>query len=272
MEFEVELETARDYVKGFITDTQGNKEEISVKKDQDSLSSLIKCIEEGARKYSCSARDLLKRAKWVKFVAPEMVMDTLDKKEGARIGLVVTKGQAQRAYFEGEGDNPAFGFIVAKEMIVAIDEEIGPEGEQILKPREEEVRDKVRYLLEFGAGIIVISLLNAPRNPENERFVKEVIDSDYPRHYLGAVPVLVASDFSDARDDFLRTNVCLLNAYTWFNVDHFLRRVEAFLQKNGYNYSLQVTQADGRADYIHRVTPLKTCVSDQIAFIKSIYG
>lgn len=38
-------------------------------------------------------------------------------------------------------------------MIVGIDGEISTEGEQVLKPREEEVKDKVRYLLESGDGI-----------------------------------------------------------------------------------------------------------------------
>ncbi|NVL93490.1 MAG: hypothetical protein HWN71_10700 [Desulfobacterales bacterium] len=271
MEFEVELETTRDYTSGFITDERGQREEIRAKPAQDSLIGLMACIEEGARRYGCSAKDLLKRTKWVKLRAPEIITDTLDKKEGARIGLVVTKGQERKAYFEGNGENPAIGFIVAKEMIVGIDEEISPEGEQVLKPREEEVKATVRYLLEFGAGTIAISLLNATLNPANETLVKEIIQSDYPRHYLGAVPVLLASDFSDEQNDFLRTNVCLLNAYTWFNLGHFLRRVETFLQKNGYNYGLLVTQADGGAGYIHRVTPLKTCASDQIAFIRSIY-
>ncbi len=157
-------------------------------------------------------------------------------------------------------------------MIVGIKEEVSDRGEEVLKPSEGEVKDKIRYLLEFGSAIVVVSLRNASLNPANERIVKNIIESDYPRHYLGAVPVLIASDFSSERDEFLRTNVCLLNAYTWFNLDHFLRRVESFLQKNGYNGSLLVTQADGDSFYIQGVTPLKTCASDQIAFIGSVFG
>jgi len=272
VEFEVELETTRNYTTGFIKNTQGDTEEIRIKTAPDVLASLIMCIEEGAKKFGYSAQDLLKKTKSVKLRAPEIITDTLANKNGARIGLVVSKGHEKKVYFEGNGENPTIGSIVAKDMIVGIKEEVSDSGEELLKPLEEEVKDRVRYLLEFGSGIIAVSLKNATLNPANERFVKAVIDSDYPRHYLGAVPVLVASDFSDERDDFLRTNVCLLNAYTWFDLDHFLRRCEAFLQKNGYNYSLLVTQADGEADFIHKVTPLKTCASDQIAFIRSIYG
>ena len=271
MAFEVELEARRDSTTGFITDERGRREEIRVKPAQDTLISLITCIEEGAQRYGYSAKDLLKRTKRVKLRSPEVITDTLERKEGARIGLVVSKDQEGKVYFEGNGGKQVIGSIVAKEMIVGIDGEISTEGKQVLKPREEEVKDKVRYLLEFGAGIIVTSLSNATLNPANERVVKEIIESDYPRHYLGAVPVLIASDFSDERDDSLRTTICLVNAYTWFNVNDYLRRVESFLQENGYSYSLLVAYADGGTAHINRVTPLKTCVSDQISFIKSMY-
>jgi acetophenone carboxylase len=97
-----------------------------------------------------------------------------------------------------------------------------------------------------------------------------LIESDYPRHYLGAVPVLVSTDYSSEPDDSLRTHVSLLNAYTWFKVDRFLRRVENLLRLHGYNDTLRVTQADGEVVDIPKVTPLKTCASDPIRFIKSM--
>src|SRR4030067_1043636 len=80
--------------------------------------------------------------------------------------------------------------LVAKELIVGIEEEVNVRGEQVSKPGEDEVKDKLRDLLEFGSGIIVIGFHHSTLNPSNERFVKKLIESDYPRHYLGAVPVL----------------------------------------------------------------------------------
>lgn len=271
MEFEVEVEIKADFTSGSITDTNGRAEEVRIKTVSDGLTSLMDCIEKGAKGFGYSARDLLKKTKLVKLRAPEIVSDTFEKKRGARVGLVVTEGHEKKGYFEGNGGNPTVGSVVAKEMIVGLAEETSVGGERVLKPREEEVKDKVRYLLEFGSGIIAISLKNAPFNPANEGLVKEIIESDYPRHYLGAVPILLSSDFSHEGDDFLRTGVCLMNAYTWFDLDHFLRRVEAFLQQNGYNFTLRVSQADRKAVLIHRVTPLKTCTSDQTAFVRSMY-
>jgi len=195
----------------------------------------------------------------------------LKNKKGAQIGLIVSKGYTESIYSEGGSKNLIFGRIVRNDLIVGVREEISDRGEIVLKPREEEVKDKVRYLLEFGSGIIAVSFRNANLDPANEKLAKEIIESDYPRHYLGSVPVLISSDFCQERDDFLRTNVCLLNAYTWFSIEHSLRRVQAFLKQNGFNYKLLVAQGDEEAVSIHRVTPLKTCASDQVAFIKSMY-
>jgi N-methylhydantoinase A/oxoprolinase/acetone carboxylase beta subunit len=229
------------------------------------------CIEKGAKGFGYCGRDLLKKTKSVQLRAPEIVSDTFKNRSGARVGLVITEGYEKNVYFEGNGENPTVGSVVAKEMIVGLAEETSGMGERVRKPHEEEVKDKVRYLLEFGGIIIAISLKNAPFNPANEGLVKEIIESDYPRHYLGAVPILLSSDFSHEGDDFLRTSICLMNAYIWFDLDHFLRRVEALLQQNGYNFTLQVSQADRKTVLIHRVTPLKTCTSDQTAFVRSMY-
>jgi hypothetical protein len=272
MAFEIAIDLTGKAASGFIKETHGGAEESRIERGPDALASLLKCIEEGARKWGCSAQDLLRKTRSVTLRAPEIITDTLANKNGSRIGLIVSKGHEKKAYFEGHGENPAIDSIVAKDMIVGIKEEVSDRGKAVLEPSAVEVKERVRVLLELGSGIVAVSLKNAGLNGANEGLVKEIIESDYPRHYLGAVPVLAASDFSGERDDFLRTNVCLLNAYTWFNLDHFLRRVESFLQKNGYNYNLLVTQADGNSVFIHGVTPLKTSASDQIAFIKSVFG
>ena len=272
MGFEIGMEITRNFTNGFFRVAQGRTEEVRIKTDLDALGSIMKCIVEGAKKFGCDAQDFLKKTQSVKLRAPEIVAETLANKAGARVGLMVSKGHEGNVYFEGKDKNPVLEAIVVKEMIVGIEEEVNVRGEQVLKPGEEEVKDHLRYLLEFGSGIIVVSFHHSTLNPANERFVKRLIESDYPRHYLGAVPVLVSTDYSSERDDYLRTHVSLLNAYTWFNVDRFLRRVETLLRQHGYNHSLWVTQADGEVVDIPKVTPLKTCASDQIDLIRSMYS
>ena len=65
MEFEVEVELKGGFTSGSIMDTEGSTEEVRVKSAPDSLTSLLDCIEKGAKRFDYSARDLLKRSKWV---------------------------------------------------------------------------------------------------------------------------------------------------------------------------------------------------------------
>jgi N-methylhydantoinase A len=272
MEFEIGIEITKNFTVGFITESKGRMEEVKIETNLDALGSMVKCIEEGAKRFGLLVPDLLKKTRFVRLQDPEIVTETLANKTGARVGLMVSKGYERTAYFEGKSKNPILNTTVVKEMVVGIGEEVNIRGEQVLKPDEEKVKNKLRYLLEFGSGIIVISFRHSTLYPDNERMVKRWIESDYPRHYLGAVPVLISTDYSSEPDDFLRTSVSLLNAYIWFNVDRFLRRVETLLRQQGYKHGLLVELADGDVVDIPKVTPLKTYVSDQIGFIQSTYG
>lgn len=273
MEFKVEVELDGNFTSSLITDTQGHTEETSVKTAPDGLTSLIKSIETGAKGFGyASARDLLKRARLVTLRTPEVVTDTLANKNGARIGLIVSQGHEANVYGAGNDHNPVLATILAQNLVVGVEEETNAGGEQVSPPREAEVQERVSSLLNLGCTIIAVSLKRAPLNPANEIRLKEIAIADYPRHYLGAVPILISSDFSHEQDDAIRTNVCLLNAYTWFTLDQFLRRVESALQQNGYTRSLKVVQTDGEAVPITRVIPLKTCGPDQLASLNQFIG
>ena len=272
MEFEIEIETTKELEGSSIVETRGHRKGIIIRTAPGDLTGLMKRLENEGGKFGFPARDLLKRTKLVRLRAPEMVADILANREGARVGLVVSKGHDKSAYFGGKGRNPVLDSIVGREMIVGIEEEISDHGEQVLKPHEEEIKEKLRHLLELGSGIIAISLNNATRNSANERYVREIIESDYPSHYLGAVPILIASDFSSEHDNFLRTTVCLLNAYLWFKVDESLRSYEGLLRRHGYNHGLLVTQADAEEVPIPNVTPLKIYAIDPVGFVRSAYG
>lgn len=272
MEFELDIELCRQFGAVFIKESNGRMEKVTTSLDSGSLANISKCIAEGAGRFGLDASGLLKRTQSVRLKAPEIVQDTLANKSGARIGLIVTRGHEEKAYFAGKGGNPVFDSIDLREMVVGVEEQIDSHGGQITQPSQEEVRDKVRRLLEFGAEIIAVCLARAALNNVHERLIKQLIESDYPRHYLGAVPVLISTDFSIEKDDFLRTNICLFNAYIWFNVERFLRGAGNVLRQGGYGQSLSVIQADGDVIKLSRLTPLKCHASDQIGFIQSLYS
>ena len=61
--------------------------------------------------------------------------------------------------------------------------------------------------------VLVVSFASAHLNPANERAAPRRITASYPRHYLGAVPLLQSPPISLAEDDFGRTATAVINAY-----------------------------------------------------------
>lgn len=241
--------------------------EIQHETSPDQVTGILTCLEAGAGQLSDTSRDLLRKARSVTLSVPDLVSSTLEARSGSRIGLIVSQGCEHTLYGRNGAPNPAIHTIVSKELIVGVAEETNVRGEQVHPPQTKEIKEKIKHLLELGSGIIAVSFKNSPLNPANEAAIKQMMWSDYPQHYLGAVPVLLASDFSAELAAELRTNICLVSAYTWFSLDQTLRRVESFLQKNGYTRSLLVTQTDGPPVPIPRVTPLNTCGVEQYAVL-----
>jgi N-methylhydantoinase A/oxoprolinase/acetone carboxylase beta subunit len=270
-ECSIEITLTDHLTSSVISTGQGQRAENQQTTTPDRTSGILACLEAGASQLNSSLKDLLKQTKTVTLLAPELVTGALAGKTGARIGLIITQGYEATAYGRNAAPNPLTGSIVSKELIAGIAEETNNQGQQVLFPETEEVTDKFRHLLELGSGIIVVSFKNAALNPANERRLQEIMRSDYPRHYLGAIPVLLASDFSREQDDLARTNICLLNAYTWFSLDQTLRRIETVLRQHNYHRSLLVAQTDGLAVPIPKVTPLKTCGTKQWSELNNSY-
>lgn len=192
-------------------------------------------------------------------VSVPAVADTIvAKRLGTRIGLIVTRAEETTAQWKTATADPEFNFVISPEMIVTVREEVSDAGQRIIAPDRDEIRDKVRYLLERGVGALVVSFRNGRINPANEKTVKEFIESDYPRHYLGAVPVFIASDFSAEQDDFRRAKGCLLNVYCWAGVDDAIGRMQTYLRERKFVGSFFISDATGDSFSRAGLIPLST--------------
>jgi N-methylhydantoinase A/oxoprolinase/acetone carboxylase beta subunit len=109
-----------------------------------------------------------------------------------------------------------------------------------MAPDVGQVREVVRLLLESGAASIVISLRNASTNLVNEETIREMIESDYPKHFLGAVPISISTEVSNEADDFTRTSISLSDAYLRQATADFLDKAAIFLGNHKFNGSLSV--------------------------------
>ena len=203
MDYTVEITLTAQMTRTVISTGQGRPTESRQATTPDNVTGILACLESGASQLGYAVRDLLKQTKVVTLSAPEFVSEALAAGAGARIGLIVSQGYEATAYGHDSTPNPLVGSIVSRALSVGIAEETNEQGRQIRSPKIEEVKDRLKHLLELGSGILVVSFKNAPLNPANERRLQEIMRRDYPRHYLGAVPLLLASDFSREFDTLL---------------------------------------------------------------------
>ena len=174
---------------------------------------------------------------------------------GPKLGLLVTRGSRQDLY--GAAREELFR-LIRPHMIAEVDEEMAADGTVSKGPNVDDVNQVVRQLLERGARILVISLAHASANPSNERAVKAAIDESYPRHYLGAVPVLLSTEVSSSAHDAARTASAVVNAYVHKKLATSLYRAEDQIRAHGFRRPLLVVTTDGGVTRVAKTRALST--------------
>jgi N-methylhydantoinase A/acetophenone carboxylase len=251
MKFTIDIDNGGTFTDGFFT-RDGQIEWVKVDTTPHDLTvCFLKCIEEGAAKFGLTVPQLLHETEVIRFSTTHAT-NTLLQRSGPRLGLIVTKGFEESLY-SSAARSPALDFIVPAEMVVGIDE---PPGKAPVD--REQVRLAIRNLLGHGARMIVVSLHNAHLDPAHELMIKEIAEDDYPKHYLGAVPLLLASDVSATGDEASRTNIALLNAYFHPDMVRFLYKSEDEVRNRGYRKPLLVVHADGGVARVAKTTAIMT--------------
>jgi N-methylhydantoinase A len=251
MKYTVDIDNGGTFTDGFFT--CGSRIE-SVKVDttpHDLSVCFLKSIEEGAAKFGITVPQLLHETEVIRFSTTHAT-NTLIQRSGPRLGLIVTRGFEESLYSK-DVKSPAIDFVIPAEMVVGIDEPAGKDDMD-----KEQVRQAIRSLLGRGARIIVVSLHQAHLDPANELKVRQIADDDYPKHYLGAVPLLLSSEVSTTTDEASRTNVALLNAYFHPDMVRFLYKAEDDVRKSGYQRPLMVVHADSGIARVAKTTAIMT--------------
>jgi N-methylhydantoinase A/acetophenone carboxylase len=251
MKFTIDIDNGGTFTDGFFTN-EARIEWVKVDTTPHDLTvCFLKCIEEGAAKFGLTLPQLLHETEVIRFSTTHAT-NTLLQRAGPRLGLIVTRGFEESLY-SSAARSPALDFIIPAGMVIGIDEPAGKDNVD-----GEQVRLAIRTLLGHGARIIVVSLYRAHLDPANELKVREIADDDYPKHYLGAVPLLLSHEVSTTTDDASRTNVALLNAYFHPDMVRFLYKAEDDVRKLGYSKPLLVVHADGGVARVAKTTAIMT--------------
>jgi acetophenone carboxylase len=178
--------------------------------------------------------------------------NTLGERKGAKLGLLVQPGSERSLY--GDGPSPAVGTLVAERNVVGVDP--GGGGQAVL--------EAVRRLLEDGARRICVSLDSFPETAQ-EQAVKRTVETQYRDHYLGSVPVLLASEMAQVDDGPTRTHYALINAYVHGQLASALFTAEDLLRyEQGWTGALLVGHTNGGVARVGKTKAVDTIESGPV--------
>ena len=179
---------------------------------------ILRCIDQAASLLGIDRSGLLRQTDVVR-LSTTVATNALINRSGAKVGLLVGSD-----LYESIVSRLPETLPLARNLV-----------EKLPSPKAAEAAAAtvaaLRGLLERGARIVVIALADGPDLAARELAVRTFIAAEYPRHYLGAVPIVPSHEVTLSPDPFLRVATAVLDAYLHPVMSRFLYRVEDELRR-----------------------------------------
>ncbi|WP_348671929.1 hydantoinase/oxoprolinase family protein [uncultured Abyssibacter sp.] len=208
--------------------------------------------------------------------------NALIERKGPRIGLLVTAGfkstvpcSRGRGYGVGlsqdrQQDIPSAQRpdpIVPIPLIREVRERIDYTGHVFLRLDEQDVRRKIRELVDAGAQAIVVAFTNSVVNAEHELRVREIFNEEFPGHLLGSIPCLLSHLVAGRKGEYARTTSTIMDAFLHAVMYHGLGSLELNLRTRGYEKPMLVNHNSGGMAQLNSTDALQTVHSGPVSGI-----
>ncbi|MGP0033453.1 MAG: hydantoinase/oxoprolinase family protein [Solirubrobacteraceae bacterium] len=254
--FTMSIDTGGTFTDGFVSDGERTAQVKVDTTPQDLTIGFQACIEAGAAAVGHDLAGFLGALSRIHF-SSTIATNTIVERRGAGVGLIVTRG-AESTLYGSDAQARALGSLLDLDLVRGVPEEVDSAGATIAAPRESDLEAAVRELLERGVRLLVVSFANAHLNQANELLARDMIDRSYPRHYLGAVPLMVGSRVSLAPDDHGRTATAVVNAYLHPNLVRTLYLAEDRARAGGLTRPLLIVCTDGSTSRVAKTRAIDT--------------
>jgi len=208
--------------------------------------------------------------------------NALIERKGPRLGLNTTYG-FEDTILVGRGRSWADGLpteakydrgrarrptpLIPRHLIVGVRERLDCFGNVLMPLRDEDVLEKVQYLVDQGVRGFVVVLLYSYINPAHERRIRELIREQYPEPYLGHMPVFLSSEVSPQMGEYRRTMTCILDAFLRIETEEHLLNLTDELRDLGYHRPFLIAKCSGGASSLSRTRPIHLFGSGPVAGI-----
>ena len=210
--------------------------------------------------------------------------NALIERKGPKVALLVTAGYEScvplsrgRGYGEGldgmeQSNLPAADrpdALVPIPMIAAVRERIDAAGSIVMNLDEDDLRQKIRKLVDRGAQAFVVGLVNSVTNPVHERRVEEVLLEEYPEHMLGAMPVVLSHKVAGRKGEYVRWSSSIIDAFLHDVMYHGLSSLELNLRETSYQKPMLVIHNSGGMAQLNSTDSLQTIHSGPVAGVSA---
>jgi N-methylhydantoinase A len=208
--------------------------------------------------------------------------NALIERKGPRIGVLVTGGfkstiplSRARGYGEGLPEEQQMDIpnarrpdpIVPIPMIREIRERVDYLGNVFLNLDEDDVRLRIRQLVDAGAEALVVLFTNSVVNPAHELRVREIFLEEYPGHLLGAMPMLLSHQVAGRKGEYARGMSTIMDAFLHQTMYHGLGTLELNLRAAGYDKPMLVNHNSGGMAQLNSTDALQTVHSGPVSGI-----
>jgi len=217
---------------------------------------LSKCFFEGLQKASGvlygtpDVKRLLEEVDLIRYSTTQGT-NAICERKGPRLGLVLNESERGLPDLLAAHDRELFEALVG-DRIVFLETNVvmGPEADV-------EVVKAINSLTATGANRLVVSFDGPGFQTVEDRF-KKVALRKFPRHLLGAVPILYGSDLTTDRDAERRTWTAMINSFLHPSMEAFLYNAENRLRDYRMKNPLLIFRNDGDASRVAKTIAIKT--------------
>ena len=236
-------------------------------------------LTDGAEQMEMSIDELLPQIELVRY-STTVAMNRLIERKGPRLGLLTTEGH-EDAVLIGRGAQWTDGTrvserrnlavqnkpapLIGRDMIAGIRERVDSNGAVLRPLDEDDVRRKLRTLVDGGARAIAVSFLWSFANPAHEKRVREIIREEYKGYHIGYLPVVLSHEVVSKVGEYERTMTAILDAYLQSSIKAEMEATWDQLREHGYRGSFLLTHNSGGSAEIFKTTASRTYNGGPIA-------
>ena len=217
---------------------------------------LSKCFFDGLKSISAviyGEEDVAKLLMEVEHIRYSTTQGTnaIVERKGPKLGLILNKGNADLAKRMREQDADLFDFLVGDRIVEVDLADLGDES------KAADTATVITRLTGMGANRLVVCF-DADNAATTEAQFKRLAFDVYPRHLLGAVPILFASELVDDVLADRRGWTALTNSFLHPAMESFLYNAENRLREYRTKNPLLIFRNDGNASRVAKTIALKT--------------